>query len=75
MTYDDPVSAMREQVKAWRWAAEKKMREAREAELIAGVLRDKAIDLDLLADKVERAIAAKEGARIADLKRELTIAR
>lgn len=60
MTYDNPVAAMREQVEAWQWEAEKKMREARAAELVASVLRDKAIELDLLADKVERAISAKD---------------
>jgi len=56
MTYDNPIAAMREQVEAWQWEAEKKMREARELELVASVLRNKAIELALLADKIERSM-------------------
>jgi len=57
--YSSPLAAMREQVKAWRWEAEKKMREAKECELVASTIRHKAVDLDLLADKIEHALSSE----------------
>lgn len=56
--YADPVAALRAQVKDMQWQAEKKRREAREAELIAATIYDQSINLDLLADKIEKAAAA-----------------
>ena len=57
--YSDPVAALRMQVKEMQWQAEKKRREAREVELIASTIYDQSINLDLLADKIEK--AASEG--------------
>jgi hypothetical protein len=51
---EDYIAKLRETVKEWQWEAEKKRREARELELCAAVILDKSIQLDLLADKLER---------------------
>lgn len=53
--YADPVAALRSQVKEMQRQAEKKRREAREAELVAAAIYDQSIHLDLLADKIEKA--------------------
>ena len=63
--YGKPVDALRAHVKDMQWQAEKKRREARELELVAATIFDQSIQLDLLADKIERAAVppapAKEG--------------
>lgn len=56
--YSDPVAALRAQVKDMQWQAEKKRREAKELELVASAIFDQSIQLDLLADKIERATYA-----------------
>jgi len=55
-SYSNPIAALRQQVKDMQWQAEKKRREAKDASLVADAIYSQSIELDLLTDKIEKAM-------------------